>query len=169
MCMADDRFISIGKIASPVGLRGYVKLYPYTDRIDHYNTAEVFIEGSRRSIEIIRYVKRTPILKIEGVSDRQQAERLNGAEIAVLESELSDLPEGAYYLKDLIGCSVIDETNDDLGFISNVMQNSAQDIYEITGKNGKSFMIPAVAEFILDVDIDSKIVKVHVPAGLRDL
>ena len=164
-----DRFISIGKIASPVGLRGHVKLYPYTDRIDHYNAAEVFIEGRKRCIEIVRYVKRTPVLKIDGVSDRQQAERLSGAEIAVLESELSDLPEGAYYLKDLIGCSVIDESNDDLGIISDVIQNSAQDIYEIAGIDGKSFLIPAVTEFILEIEIDRKIVRVRVPAGLRDL
>jgi len=167
--MTDDRLIPLGKIVTPVGLRGEVKLYPYTDRIEHYDAAGVFIGGCKRRINIVRYVKRLPIIRIDGVDDRNQAEELRGAEVFVPESELSDLQEDTYYLKDLIDCRVIDEIDEDLGFISNVLQNGAQDTYEIIDNNGNDFLLPAVKEFIKEVDIENKRVRVRLPKGLRDI
>ena len=167
--MTDDHFIPLGKIVAPVGLRGEVKLYPYTDRIEHYNAVGVFIGGCKRCMKIVRYVKRSPIIRIDGVGDRLQAENLVGAEIFILESELSDLPEDTYYLKDLIGCRVINETDEDLGIIVNVQQNGAQDIYEIKDLKSKEFLLPAVKEFIKEVDIDNKRVRVRLPEGLMDI
>ena len=55
------------------------------------------------------------------------------------------------------------------GTISDVIQNSAQDLYEVKTEEGKKVYIPVVKQFVLDVDMDSRIVKVELPEGLLDL
>ena len=72
-------------------------------------------------------------------------------------------------MKDLIGCRVINEENgDEIGRIKDVLQNSAQDIYQIELKNGKEALIPVVGEFVREVSIEEKYVKIHLIPGFID-
>jgi 16S rRNA processing protein RimM len=162
--------IVIGKIVSAVGLQGEVKVYPYSDNMERFGRgAEVMIGGALRRIESSRFVKRMPVIRIEGIAGRDAAEAMRGAELCVDGAGLPPLPDGNYYVRDLIGCSVVDESGAEIGRIRDVIQNSAQDLYEIVCSDGTAFMLPAVAEFIAGVDIAAKAVVARLPEGLLEL
>lgn len=129
--------IKIGKIVNAVALRGEVKVYHYSDYKERFEELEKIIVVKKKStkqytIEKVRYQKDMVILKLKGVDDRNAAEELRESDIYITEEDLRELPEDTFYVRDLIGCKVVNaETEETLGEIADVLQNSAQDIYEI--------------------------------------
>ncbi len=161
--------IEIGKITSAVGLKGEVRVYNYSDpdRFDHLK--EVIVGDTRRKITGVRYQSGMVILKFSGINDRNASDELKGESLYVLESELPKLPEGTYYIRDLIGMKVIDdEEGSEIGTICDVIQNTAQDLYEIDLGTGKKGYVPAVESFVKDVNLETRTVTIHVLEGLFD-
>ena len=161
--------ILMGKIVNVVGLKGEVKVYSYTDRNERFEELEsIWLENKVYNIENVRYQNKVVILKLEGINDRNQAEAQRNKKVYIEETDLQELPEDTYYVSDLIGMEVVTESGK-LGTISDVIQNSAQDLYEVKTEEGKKVYIPVVKQFVIDVDMDSRIVKVELPEGLLDL
>lgn len=166
--------IKIGKIVNAVALRGEVKVYHYTDYKERFEEIEeILVEHKGKyepyRIEGVRYQKNTAIVKLKGVNDRNAAEALKERDIYITENELRELPEDTFYVKDLIGCSVLNaETGAAIGCIKDVLQNSAQDIYQIELPNGKEALIPVVGEFVKEVNIAEKYVKIQLIPGFID-
>lgn len=166
--------IKIGKIVNAVALRGEVKVYHYSDYKERFEELEeILVERKGKytayEIENVRYQKNTAILKLKGVDDRNAAEALKESDIYITEDDLRELPEDTFYVKDLIGCRVLNEENGaEIGVIKDVLQNSAQDIYQITLKNDKEALIPVVGEFVREVSIKEKYVKIHLIPGFID-
>jgi 16S rRNA processing protein RimM len=168
--MEQTEQITIGRIVAAVGLRGEVKVYPHSDNPERFAPgAELLIDGRPVRIESVRFVKKLPILRLDGVVDRDGAEALRGRALSVSARSLAPLPEGEWYVRDLIGCRVLDEAGTCLGAIADVLQNGAQDLYEIAAPDGRIFLLPAVAAFVLRVDVLEKRVVVRVPDGLLEL
>jgi 16S rRNA processing protein RimM len=162
--------ITIGKIIAAVGLRGEVKVYPYSDNMERFaQGAELLIDGRPVRVETVRFVKNLPIVRLDGVSDREGAEALRGRALSVSARALAPLPDGDWYVRDLIGCDVHDEEGRVLGAIADVLQTGAQDLYEIAAPDGRAFLLPAVDAFVLHVDVLAKRVLVRVPEGLLEL
>lgn len=189
--------IKIGKIVNAVGLKGEVKVYSYAGENDRFEKLDRIIAGSSQSgsgqsgsgqeggakraackkpqsdmefeIEKVRYQKNMVILKLRGVDDRNQAEALKDMDVFITEDDLEELPDDTFYVRDLIGCQVVD-INDGkkLGVVSDLIQNSAQDIYQIDLAEGGQALIPAVEQFIKNVDIESKTITVSLIPGLID-
>ena len=82
---------------------------------------------------------------------------------------LRTLPEDTYYIKDLIGIKVTDSNGEYVGIVSDVLKNNAQDLYEIELENKKKFLLPAVEEFVLNINMEEKTMKVKLIEGLLDL
>lgn len=166
--------IKIGTIVNAVALRGEVKVYHFSDYKERFEELdEVIVErkgkGKTYEIEKVRYQNDMVILKLKGVDDRNAAEALKESDILITEADLRDLPEDTFYVRDLIGCTVFNaETGAEIGTIKDVLQNSAQDIYVIKTASGKEAMIPAVGDFVDEVNIDEKFVKVKLIPGLID-
>lgn len=166
--------IKIGKIVNAVALRGEVKVYHYTDYKERFEEIEeILVEHKGKyqpyRIESVRYQKNTAIIKLKGVNDRNAAETLKERDIYITENELRELPEDTFYVKDLIGCSVLNiENGKEIGKITDVLQNSAQDIYQIELASGKEALIPVVAEFVKEVNIAEKYVKIQLIPGFID-
>lgn len=161
--------ITIGQIVNAVGLKGEVKVYNYSDSQErYYDLQTVYLDDKPYEIEKVRFQQHLVILKFKGVEDRTAAESLKGRYLNITEADLRELPEGTYYIRDLIGVLVVLESGEVLGTLTNVLQNFAQDLYEID-VNGKKVLLPAVSEFILDVDLESRKVTVRLPEGLLDL
>ena len=189
--------IKIGKIVNAVGLKGEVKVYSYAGENDRFEKLDRIIAGSSQSgsgqsgsgqeggakraackkpqsdmefeIEKVRYQKNMVILKLRGVDDRNQAEALKDMDVFITEDDLEELPDDTFYVRDLIGCQVVD-INDGkkLGVVSDLIQNSAQDIYQIDLAEGGQTLIPAVEQFIKNVDIENKTITVSLIPGLID-
>ena len=162
--------IKIGKIVNTVGLKGEVKVYNYSDRSEIYeNTSHIYVENDLTAVESVRLQKNMVILKLEGISDRDRAEALRGRELYVTEEDLPELPQGQYYVRDIIGMAVREENGTFLGEVTDVIQNTAQDIFEVQKQGGKKVLIPKVDEFVLNIDIEKKEILVRLIDGLMDL
>ena len=160
----------IGKIVNAVGLKGEVKVYNYSDYKERFAEIEtVFVEDKIYTILNTRYMKDVAILKLEGVDDRNGAEALKDKDLYIPEEMLRVLPEDTYYIKDLVGIKVIDTNGEYLGILSEVYQNRAQDLYEIELENKKKILLPAVEEFVLDINMKERTMKVQLIDGLLDL
>ena len=166
--------IKIGTVVNAVALRGEVKVYHFSDYKERFEELdEVIIErkgkGKTYEIEKVRYQKDMVILKLAGVDDRNAAEALKEHDVMITEADLRDLPEDTFYVRDLIGCSVRNAANGaEIGIIRDVLQNSAQDIYVVKTASGKEALIPAVGDFVEDVNIEEKFVTVKLIPGLID-
>ena len=162
--------IKIGKIVNTVGLKGEVKVYNYSDSIEIYETIEsIYVDDRLTVIENVRAQKNMVILKLEGADDRNAAEALRGKELYITEDDLPELPEGQYYVRDLIGMSVTEEDGNLLGHVTDVLQNTAQDIFEVESENGKKLLIPKVDQFVLDIDAEKREITVRLIEGMLDL
>lgn len=162
--------IKIGQIVNAVALKGEVKIYNYSDYKERFEELEcIYVEDKKINIEKVRYMKEMVILNLEGINDRNAAEALKGKAVYIGENQLRELPEGTYYIRDIIGMEVRDQDDNRIGKLKDVIQNSAQDLYEIELENKKTTLIPAVEEFILDINIEQKYIKVKLIEGILDL
>ena len=161
--------IKIGQIVNAVALKGEVKVYSYSEPHRYTELETVYLGDDVYTIRNVRYQANMVILKLAGVDDRNAAEALKGRDVYIDESQLPALPEDTYYIRDLIGLEVADESGKILGTVNDVIKNSAQDLYEVRRENGKPLLIPGVAEFILDVDLEGGRVTVRLPQGLTEL
>lgn len=159
--------IKVGIISSAVGLKGEVKVYPYTDYKERFEELDgVYINNDFTKIMGVRYMKNMAIIKFEGVDNRNQAELLREHLLYIDKKDLRELGEDEYYIFDLIGLKVVDEDNNKIGTLSDVIQNSAQDLYEIEQENGNKFLLPAVSEFIVNIDTKCGIMVVRLIEGI---
>ena len=162
--------ILVGKIVNVVGLRGDVKVYNYSYSIQIYEeTPEIYVDDKLTKIEKARLQKNMVVLKLGGIDDRDAAERLRGSELYVTDADLPELPEGQFYVRDLIGMTVKEENGTVLGKVTDVIQNTAQDILEVELENKKKALIPKVEQFVLDIDGDSRVITVRLIEGMLDL
>ena len=160
--------IQIGKIVNAVALRGEVKVYSYSSPERYREIKEIFVGTVPHQIQKVRYQANTVILKLSGIDDRS-AEACKGKDIYIAEETLPELPEGTYYIKDLIGMTVAEENGNELGVLSDVLQNTAQDIYEVKREGAKELLIPGVSEFIIEIRKEERKIIVRLPKGLLDL
>ncbi|MBQ4339694.1 MAG: 16S rRNA processing protein RimM [Firmicutes bacterium] len=159
----------LGQIVNAVGLKGESKVYPYTDYKERFEELDsLYIENTVYKIEKVRYMGEMAIVKFAGVSDRNAAEALKGKYLYIDRENARELGEDEYFVPDLIGLQVKDEAGENIGELCDVIQNSAQDVYEIKMPDGKTFMIPAVGEFILKVDMDNREMVVRLIEGMID-
>ena len=175
--------IKIGKITSAVGLKGEVKIISYSDDPMRFEMLDhIFMYPKNSSggedplayyIENIRYKGIQPILKLEGIDDRNAAEGMRGALIYMDEDDLPELEEGQYYVRDIIGFEVVTDKGQVLGELKDVVTSSAQDLYVVSPhedlERNSDLMIPGVPEFILDIDTGSKAITVKLPEGLMEI
>lgn len=162
--------IKIGQIVNAVALKGEVKIYNYSDYKERFEELDYIYVGDKKTeIEKVRYMKEMPILKLKGINDRNAAEAVKTKDVFIDETQLRELPEDVFYIRDLIGLDVKDSDGNRLGVLTDVIQNSAQDLYEVKLENDKKILIPAVNEFIVDINPEEKCITVKLIEGFMDL
>ena len=159
--------IKLGKITAPQGIKGEVRVYPYTDKPTRFSEIEaVLLNGRRCRIEKARYMKNMAVLKLEGIDDRNAAETMRNRELLLPREELWKQPEDTYFVDDLVGCAVVSEDGAPVGTLKTIHSRPAQDLYEIERADGSSFLLPAVKEFVRHVDVANRIIIIHLIEGL---
>ncbi|MBQ6686694.1 MAG: 16S rRNA processing protein RimM [Firmicutes bacterium] len=162
--------IKLGQIVTAVGIKGEVKVYPYTDIPERFEEIDsLMIESKTAKINGVRYMKNMVILRLEGVDDRNAAEALRGKNLYIDRKDMWEMPEDTYLVKDLLGMTVMDPEGNRIGKLVDVIQNSAQDLYEIEREDGKKFLLPAVGEFVQTVNLNKRIMIVRLIEGLVEL
>ena len=160
--------IKIGRIVNAVALRGEVKVYNYSSYKERYEELDrIIVEGKEYGIEKVRYQQQMVILKLAGVNDRNAAEAMKNKDVFITEADLKELPEDTFYIRDLIGLPVLnEETGEKIGVLKDVLQPSSQDVYVVKREEASDVLIPAVSQFIKEVNIKDGFIKVHLIEGL---
>ena len=163
-------FLEAGKIVTTHGIRGEVKIMPYTD------TPELLAEFGRLfigkakdevTIERSRVFKSMVIAKIEGVDTPEAAEKLRNKVLYMHRDDL-ELDDDTYFIQDLIGMEVRDADSGELyGTISDVMQTGANDVY-VVQSGDKELLVPAIADVVVSTDVDGNVMTIRPLDGLFD-
>ena len=166
-----DKWVKIGKIAKPHGVRGTLKVLPLTDDKTRYNKLKkVYIQTHHGIKEFdilaVRYQDKFVLLDLVGIETMTEAEGYIGNYLVIDKKDRMPLHENTYYIEDLIGLDVY-EKDVYLGKLTDVMQPGSNDVYSITLEDGKELLLPAIKSVILEVNIDLGLMKVNVPEGLR--
>lgn len=165
-----QKYLETGKIVSIHGLKGEVKIQPWCDFPEYLCTFKCLYSKSGDrvyEIERIRPQGNMVIAKLKGIDTPEQAQALRGR-ILYIDRDDADLPEGSYFVADLIGLEVRDESGRSYGVISDVLQTGANDVYEIKSNDGKLYYIPAIPSVILSTDIQDGIMVIYPMEGLFD-
>lgn len=152
----------IGRVVGIHGLKGEIKVHPLTDFPSRFAIGEVvLIKGAALTIERSFWHKGQVRLKLTGVSTPEEAEALRGAELEAADSRL-ELDQDEYLTADLIGMSVVEEGGDPLGVVEAVLPAPAADILQVG-----QIMIPAVRQFVLQVDASERVITVRLIPGMK--
>ena len=157
-----------------MGIKGEVRITLYAQDSTNLKEGKVLLlERAGKTIDAVikrlRYQKDRPVVKLEGIDDRNAAEEIRGMEVSIYASDLEELPEGEHYVRDLIGCRVIDTTDgSEVGILTDVIQNTAQSILEVRTAEGRSVLIPAVDAFLRGIDEETCIIEVELIPGFLD-
>jgi len=158
----NDKFIVVGKLGRTRGVQGELYITLLTDFPDRFlELKEIHVRQNKvwtvRRLRSSRLVGGKPVVSFEGVKTKEEAARMTNLELGVKADEVVPLPDGSYYVYDLIGCEVIDErSGDTLGTIREVENYPAQDVYIVKGKAGDELLVPAVEKFVKEVDIKKR-------------
>ncbi|MBR3124387.1 MAG: 16S rRNA processing protein RimM [Mogibacterium sp.] len=170
----NNETVLIGKVGSPVGIKGEVRITLYAQDSTNLKEGKVLLlERAGKTINTVikrlRYQKDRPVVKLDGIDDRNAAEEIRGMEISISASDLEELPEGEHYVRDLIGCKVIDISDEsEVGILRDVIQNTAQSILEVETSEGKIVLIPAVDAFLRGIDEEAGVIEVELIPGFLD-
>lgn len=159
--------IEFGKIVNTHGLKGEVKVYSYTDNEKKIlKLKKVYIRGKEYKVESMRLQKQMFLMKLQGIDDIDQTKFLmNEMCFREVEKNESNDDEG-YFIKDLVGIEVIDESGNTIGTLKEVFRTGANDVYEVVDKNNKSIYLPAIKKVIKSIDISSRKMTVELMEGL---
>lgn len=165
-----EEYFEIGQIVNTNGLKGNLKIKPFTDDITKFERlTTIYIEkkGSLQEFEIekVWYNKNMVILKLKDINSIEEAEKYRNYYVKIKRDHEEPLPEGVYYIVDLLGCKVKTEEGDFLGEIIDVFQTGSNDVYVVKNEE-KEILLPVIAEVIKKVDIESKEVIVKLLKGL---
>jgi len=168
--------VAIGRAGSPSGLRGEFRVTLYAQDSDNLKEGKVLLlkhaeEEIRARIERVRYQKDRPVIKLEGFDDRTSVEPLRNMEISIEANDLEELPEGEHYVRDLIGCRVVDIAGGgekEIGVLQDVIQNTAQSVLDVRTAEGKSVLIPAVDAFLRNIDEEAGLIEVELIPGFYE-
>ena len=153
-------FFLIAKIVSLYGKNGFVRIETYSDYPERFfQLDEVFVDfwdqKKKLSVEKVNDRGKFLTLKFKNFNDEREAGIFLGRDIYVKENDLVKLPEGSYFIHDLIGSKVY-QGRKKIGIITDVIQPPANDVIVIQGKKKKEILIPLVLEFIEEFDPENK-------------
>ncbi|MBS7527471.1 16S rRNA processing protein RimM [Fusibacter paucivorans] len=162
---------SMGKIVNTHGVKGEMKIYPYTDDPLKIKALQyILIEGegeTKHQVAAVREHKGMLLLKLQGYDDIAEIMRFMQKEIYVFRKDVEAIDdEDGHYIVDLIGCEIKTTDGEVIGVVNDVLQHTAQDLYEVKGHDGALFYIPVVDAFVKDIDVAGKCITVQMIEGL---
>lgn len=169
-----ELLVTIGEILTTQGNKGELKVQPHTDFPERFQVGdEVLLEKDGRlssfRIASVRHHQRWVILGFEGVDDMSAAEKLRGSIIKVSRDQVHPLPEGHYYIFQLVGLPVFSDEGEYIGDLTKVFPTGGNDVYQVVHPQTKrEILIPAIKECVKSIDLEQKRITVKLLPGLVD-
>lgn len=159
-----EKYIRIAKIVGPHGVRGEIKLESEADSLEFIKKFKRFyIEDKAYEVEENRSHKGRLLVKLGSVEDRESAEKLKNKPVFISRED-AKLPEGTYFLQDILGAEVIDEKEGSIGRLAEFIETPAGIVYLVKGERER--LIPQNPEFILETDVEKGLIKVRLIEGM---
>ena len=165
------KYLEIGQIVNTFGIKGMVKVKPFTDNIERFSNLEkIYIKNksgqTEYKIQEVKYHKNMVLVKFEGIENPEQADLLRNRYLIVDRETEEPLEPGRYYIVDMIGLDVFTDDNECLGKLEDIYNTGSNDIYVVKNELGKQVLLPAIEDVIKNIDMDNKKVIVHLIPGL---
>ena len=159
--------VAVGKVLAPWGVRGDVKIAPFSRSLDRFTPGtQVYLGETALVVERSRSHKGHFVVKFASVSDLGTAEEMRGTELTIPVSELPPPPQGVFYQFQLIGLAAVTPSGEPLGTIARVLETGANDVYLIERPDGGETLIPAVRDVVIEIDLNGGRMVVDPPVGL---
>lgn len=166
-------FVLLGAVARPHGIRGELAVDWYADAapgaFPRLWLCRPGAEPRAVALAASRQHKGRPLVTLEGVSTRDEAEALRGAALCVPRADLPEPPEGEAYLTDLMGADVVLPDGSRVGRLDHVETPAGQEVWAIRTDYGREILFPAQPDFIRSLDVAGRKVCIDLPPGLLDV
>ncbi len=164
-------YLAVGTLRRSHGIRGDLLLDVLTDFPERLRPGSYLYVGDKK--QKIKISRRRPhndglLMGFEGVANTEQAAKYRAQTVYVLAEDRPSLPEGEYYHHQIIGLNVLDETGVKLGVITEIIETGANDVYVVRNDDEREILLPALKQVLLDVNLETKIMRVHLLPGLVD-
>ena len=162
-----QKYFEIGQIVNTHGLKGYVRVNPFTDDMERFLEIKCLYVAFKNEliefkVEDVRIAKTTVNLKLEGIDDINQAEKYKGCYLKIARKDAKKLEKNTYFIADLIGLDVYSENNQLLGKLDDIFKTGSNDVYVIKSEDGKQILLPAISQAIKSINLDNGIIIVDV-------
>jgi 16S rRNA processing protein RimM len=167
--IGEPDFLVVGKLRRPHGVRGEILMDVYTDFPERLKAGVVVYIGSEHTPAQIRSTRWQPpamLIAFEQYETREEASVLRNLLVQVRADDRPPLDDGEYYHHQLLGMQVIEESGENLGILSGILETGANDVFVVTTPEGREVLLPAVDEVLLEIDLDRKQMRVHLLPGL---
>jgi 16S rRNA processing protein RimM len=162
------RYLAVARVVCPWGVRGLVKAIALTDFPERFQPRATYLIGAEHRpirLEQSRPYRGGLLFKFVGYDTPEACNELRDQILYVPMEEALPLPEGFYYIHQIIGLDVWTEAGDHLGRVSDVWETGANDVY-VVDQGGKLILLPAIAQVVLHVDLGRSRMTVHLMEGL---
>ena len=165
------KYLEIGQIVNTFGIKGMVKIKPFTDDINRFDRLKkIYISNKNGKkeyqIQEIKYHKNMVLMKLEGVDTPEQADLLRQSYLLVDRADEEPLEEGVYYIVDLLGLEVYTDDNKLLGKVDDIFNTGSNDIYVVKDEMGKQILLPGIPDVLKNVDLEKGRITLHLIPGL---
>ena len=157
--------VVLGQIVAPHGVRGDLRIMPLTSNVQLFTDMDYLLLPDDRRLQIVkaRPHKNIILVTVKEITSVEAAEALRGQKVSVYREDMPELPEGRYYVGDLIGLPVLDEEGNRIGTFKDVLPTGSKDVYVIQPPEGKDILVANIPENIREIDLPNRRIIVRLP------
>ena len=164
-------FLEAGRVVGTHGVRGELRVEPWCDSARFLTGfSEFYWDGGKEKVKVAssRPHKNLLLLKLEGIDTVEQGDALRGRVLYLNRKDVK-LPEGRYFVQDLIGLSSVDADDGHVyGKVTDVFPTGSNDVYQVTDEDGKNYLVPAIRDVVVRVDVDAGVMELRPMRGIFD-
>ncbi len=166
-----QKYFEVGQIVNTFGVKGILKVKPFTDDANRFEELKkVYICKKEKleevEIEEVKYHKDMVLLKVKGIDDMNEAEKVKGLYLKIDRENAKKLPKDTYFIADLLGLEVYSDKEELLGKVDDIFRTGANDVYVVKDEKGKQLLLPGIPEVIKEIDLEKEKIIVHLLKGL---
>ena len=149
-----DGRIVIGRVGAAHGIHGDLRIIPLTDFPERFSALrEVMVGDELLHVAHVKPQGKNFLMRFREYTVREDAQRLTGRLLTVARAEAAPLDEGEYYVFDIVGLTVYDEEDNELGTVENVLRTGSNDVYAVRSEDGREILIPALRKVVRTIDV----------------
>ena len=166
-----QKYFEVGQIVNTFGVKGMLKVKPFTDDANRFEELKkVYICKKEKleevEIEEVKYHKDMVLLKVKGIDDMSEAEKVKGLYLKIDRKNAKKLPKDTYFIAELLGLEVYSDKEEFLGKVDDIFRTGANDVYLVKDEKGKQLLLPGIPEVIKEIDLEKEKIIVHILKGL---